>query len=141
MTPERIEQLATAISEERERRRVERRTAPDYHPHFIWIENGQDAGAAYRAALANPELKGFDIELIGWPPWDPAEVAEWEEQIEKIKAAEAAAALNQPMTENSTAVENVERPPRKPAVKEPAASEPAGPQVRWRRQLRHWMSM
>jgi hypothetical protein len=142
LTPERIEKLAAAIAEERERRREERRLADDYNPYFIWVANGEDADAVYRAAMADPALKGFDIELFAWTEWDPAAEAEWLAKLEQIRekaAADARAVLpakpSEPDAEDASPV----RVSSDQAVDEPARVEQPRTEVRWHAPPKHWM--
>jgi hypothetical protein len=145
MTPERLEKLAAAIAEERERRREERRLADDYNPHFIWIGNGEDADAVYRAAMADPELKGFDIELFGWAAWDVAEEAEWNakwEQIQQRRAKPAAVLPAKPSEADTEEASLVRESSDKAVNDKPPAPAPAQlvTEIRWRPMSRHWLS-
>jgi hypothetical protein len=142
LTPERIEKLAAAIELERERRRAERVVAGTYRPHFIWIGNGEDEAVVYREAMADPALKGFDIELFAWTEWDPAAEAEWLAKLEQIRekaAADARAVLpakpSEPDAEDASPV----RVSSDQAVDEPARVEQPRTEVRWHAPPKHWM--
>jgi hypothetical protein len=110
-------------------------------PHSIWIENGEDADAVYRAAIANPELKGFDIELFGWTAWDPAEELAWNAKYAWLQREKPAVVLPaKPSEPDAEDASPVRESCDKVVDDKPPALEQLVTEIRWHRPARHWLS-